>query len=369
MYKALQKIKKQMSKSSLIFFVYNMVNPKFHRQYKGWSINNKITIIQRKYKQIKLDLPRNIAIEVISHCILDCEFCMLQSLKTWEYRRKSQMSFEEFKKIIDDIAWFTTDIQFSGGEPIMNKDLFKMLDYCREKTINTLLATNGILLSYKNNTNDLLEHPPNKIMLSYESPDKAVYELIRKKANSKDGDFEMLFNNIKNIIDKKKESGKVLPVIMLQMVLTKKNVGQVKEFWKSVKDLGADYGSVKALGIWPEGDEDYDKKMIDEYIIPYSENPISRHEINEDGKPIFFRKPGQCPATKHCYIGSGGEVLPCWYILAKTEVLGNALDDNFVNIWNSDNYLEYRYKMLNDWANPLCHRCIGVGATSERRKI
>ena len=140
-------------------------------------------------------------------------------------------------------------------------------------------------------------------------------------------------------------------------------------FWRSVKEMGADYGSVKALGVWPEGSKEYDKKMVEEYIVPYSENPISRHDLDDNGNITFFRKPGECPSVHHVYIGSGGEVIPCWYILVKTEVMGNAIDENLSDVWNSEHYKKYREKMLNDWANPLCHRCIGVGATAKRQKI
>ena len=153
------------------------------------------------------------------------------------------------------------------------------------------------------------------------------------------------------------------------MVLTKKNINQVDDFWKSVKELGSDYGSVKALGVWPEGNPMYDKKMVEEYIIPFSENPISRHAIDKNGNIIFLRKAGECPAINHSVIGSGGEVIPCWYIVCKTEVMGNAIDNNFGDIWNSEKYKKYRWKMLNDWANPLCHRCIGIGVKGKRKKL
>ena len=52
------------------------------------------------------------------------------------------MTFNVFRKIIDDIVWFTRDIQFSGGEPLPNLNIFEMFKYYREKNIYTLLATN-----------------------------------------------------------------------------------------------------------------------------------------------------------------------------------------------------------------------------------
>jgi len=103
--------------------------------------------------------------------------------------------------------------------------------------------------------------------------------------------------------------------------------------------------------------------------VPFSEHPISRHEVGSDGNIVFFRKPGECPAVRHTYIGSGGEVIPCWYICVKTEIMGNAIDKDFFKIWRSKHYKEYRHKMLNDWANPLCHRCTGVCLPPKNIKV
>ena len=93
------------------------------------------------------------------------------------------MTFDEFKKIIDDVKWFLTDIQFSGGEPLLNPDIFKMFRYCRENNIYTLLATNAILLGHKNNIEKIIKDPPDKILVAFESVDKEQYETIRRKAN------------------------------------------------------------------------------------------------------------------------------------------------------------------------------------------
>jgi len=336
----------------------------FSNHYEGRDLTQQVQLFNKMRVQEKFGYPRVIGFEPISRCILNCEFCMLKDLETWKYRRKTRMEFEEFKKIIDDIAFFTTDIQFSGGEPLLNKDIFRMFRYAREKNIYTVLATNAQLLGYRNNLEDIMENPPDKMLIAYESVDKETYEAIRRK-----GKHDVLVNNIQALIEEKKRRKQKYPIIILQMVLTKKNMHQVELFWKSVKALGADYGSVKALGVWPEGSPEYERKMAEEYLVPHSENPISRHEVDENGNVVWFREVGQCPAVRHCFIGSGGEVYPCWYIVIKMPTFGNAVDDNFVDIWNSEAYREYRDKMLNDWAHPLCHKCIGVGATGDRRKL
>lgn len=333
------------------------------RSYEGRTLRERIELWNKKRVQLKFGYPETIAFEPVSRCILDCEFCILRDLKTWEYRRKTIMTFEEFKKIIDDIAFLTTNIEFSGGEPLLNKDIFRMFRHARERNICTLLATNAQLLGYRNNLKDLMGSPPDKMLIAYESIDKETYEAIRRR-----GKHDVLVSNIRALIEEKRKRKQKYPIIILQMVLTKKNMHQEGLFWESVKALGADYGSVKPLGVWPEGSPEYDRKMVEEYVVPHSEHSISRHEIDENDNVICFRKPGQCPAVQHCYIGSGGEVYPCWYIVTQMPSFGNAVDDNFVEIWNGQAYREYREKMLNDWAHPLCHKCIGIGIAQPRWK-
>jgi radical SAM protein with 4Fe4S-binding SPASM domain len=143
----------------------------------------------------------------------------------------------------------------------------------------------------------------------------------------------------------------------------------VDDFIEECRKLEADYYSIKPLGLWPEGDENYEKIMVRDYLIPRSEHPISRHDLDENGNIVYFRKPGMCQGVKHTYIASGGEVLPCWYIVIKAPIMGNAVDEKFVDIWKSEKFVKYRDKMLNDWANPLCKKCIGVPSRRKFVKI
>lgn len=311
---------------------------------------------EKKAIQKKYQLPGAITFEVISTCILDCEFCILKDLKSWKYRRKTIMTLDEYKRIIDDIAWFAESIDFSGGEPLLHKDIFSMCSYAREKNIYTMISSNNQLLSRHDNLKKILLDPPDEIVIAYDALEKDVYEGIRRKGN-----FETLNRNLRDLIRLKKEKNAKAPLVTIQMVLTRKNRHMKDDFWKTAKDLGVDRAMIKPLGLWPEAGPEYDRKMVEEYIVPRNEEYISRHDI-EGGEPVFIRWPGQCPCAGLGFIGSGGEVIPCYYIIAKTRVMGNALEKGFFQIWNSKRYRDYRKKMLNSWANPLCKRCIGLSS-------
>lgn len=73
--------------------------------------------------------------------------------------------------------------------------------------------------------------------------------------------------------------------------------------------------------------------MIDEYVISKNEFDISRHFLDNERNLIYKRKKGECPNVNTVYIGSGGEVIPCWYIIRNMPVFGNAIEKI---LWKSE---------------------------------
>lgn len=336
----------------------------FSHRFKHISWKLRLLKAYRRFHRVIRGLPRMVNIEPISRCMLDCEFCMLRELEVHKHRKSVQMTFEQFKKIIDEVAFFDPMISFNGGEPLLHKDIFKMISYARSKNLWTQVNTNAVLLAKNDNAKKMAQSAPDEVLIAYEALDKDTYETIRRK-----GDYEGMLSGIKQLVESKNLNHKIAPIVVVQMVLTKKNRQYEEMFWQAAKDIGADYASIKALGVWPEGSEEYEKKMIDEYIIPMDDHPISRHRVDENGKLVCPRKPGECPAIRLSYIGSGGEVLPCCWILTHETPMGNVFEDNFVKIWNSTAYKKQRHKMLNDWAYDLCHKCIGTTSIADIRKV
>jgi MoaA/NifB/PqqE/SkfB family radical SAM enzyme len=99
--------------------------------------------IARKVIYAKISgYPGSIMFEASSKCNLNCAMCW--AVKAMEYRDNNLMSFQQFKKIVDDIASFCSRIFFSFcGEPLINKDIFSMIEYAGKKDIITRLSTNA----------------------------------------------------------------------------------------------------------------------------------------------------------------------------------------------------------------------------------
>jgi 12,18-didecarboxysiroheme deacetylase len=82
---------------------------------------------------------------VTQRCNLRCVHCYAQS-KDMEY--KNELTTEEGKALIDDLAEFGCPvILFSGGEPLMRKDLPELAGYARSKGIRAVISTNGTMIT------------------------------------------------------------------------------------------------------------------------------------------------------------------------------------------------------------------------------
>jgi len=114
-------------------------------------------------------------------CNLTCKNCYIESSPKND--RLSYLSFDEFKKFVNESIqneMGTEEIGFTGGEPFMNKDIFKMIKYSLDNGFKTLVLTNA-MKPMINNKNDLnkLNHLNLTIRVSIDHYNKDKHEQIR----------------------------------------------------------------------------------------------------------------------------------------------------------------------------------------------
>jgi radical SAM protein with 4Fe4S-binding SPASM domain len=78
-------------------------------------------------------------------CNLHCVHCYSNA---GEQDPAEVLTTEQAKSFIRDLADFSVPvILFSGGEPLLRKDIFELAHFAREQGIRTVLSTNGTLIS------------------------------------------------------------------------------------------------------------------------------------------------------------------------------------------------------------------------------
>ncbi|HXD73927.1 MAG TPA: GTP 3',8-cyclase MoaA [Vicinamibacterales bacterium] len=97
-----------------------------------------------------LDRPlRNLRLSVTDRCNLRCEYCMPEDDYQW-LPREDLLHFEEISSLVDlFVAEGVDRIRLTGGEPLLRRDLPKLMAMVAAKPgVNDLaMTTNGILLA------------------------------------------------------------------------------------------------------------------------------------------------------------------------------------------------------------------------------
>jgi len=99
-------------------------------------------------RNIKFDVPREVCFESTTACNCKCDFCYNKNSFAKKERKKMELSTKECKKLIDKVYNAGVKrIRFTGGEPLMRDDIFELAEYAKNKGLETVLNTNGILIN------------------------------------------------------------------------------------------------------------------------------------------------------------------------------------------------------------------------------
>ena len=173
--------------------------------------------------------PKDVIIEVTRYCNLKCIMCPHPNLK----RRKGEMSFPVFKKIVDEIVAENQNTKIwlaIMGEPLLlGEKLISMIEYAKNNGIAEInLNTNGVLLNPQL-SQKLIDAELDKILFSIDAISEEAYNKIRVG-----GDFNKVIHNIKYFINLKTNSQSSKPEVIVQFIEMEENAHETdkfKDFW------------------------------------------------------------------------------------------------------------------------------------------
>ncbi|OIO29881.1 MAG: hypothetical protein COS94_01160 [Candidatus Hydrogenedentes bacterium CG07_land_8_20_14_0_80_42_17] len=179
---------------------------------------------------MRKDYPLHIDIETTSHCQMNCPMCFRAHKKI---PKEGNMSFDTFRKIIDEIEGNVYSIKFTGrGEPLLNAKFPDFMRYLRGKKFGEIgMITNGqfmnetIMLSIIENGLDFVSFSVDGL--------KSDYDRIRAPMT-----YERIFSTVSALHEMKKKLGATKPLIRITSV-DKYMKGAEDEFikqWAPVSD-------------------------------------------------------------------------------------------------------------------------------------
>lgn len=283
--------------------------------------------------------PKYFVIEPVNICNIKCVACPWH---TTMKREKKSMTFEEFLVIFDKIKKHATHITFyQMGEPLLNKDLFKMIKKCVEYKIKTNISTNGMLINEY--LDEILNSGLSDIKIALDGIDKETHERYRAGSN-----FDKIINNIKLLKSSRDDQNKNKPNIIIQTLVNKYNQNQLKEINDFAKKY-ADKFVCKKMHLGRNNELIQTNKHFETDIEEY------KRENVKDEK-MYFKNMQYCPQFNNLVVLSNGELVQCCFDYDAQTSFGNLLREPYKKILKSSD----RKKFLQTYfkrTNLLCQKC------------
>jgi len=296
-----------------------------------------------KRKPIVWGLPISYSIEPTNHCNLKCPECPsgLGSLT----RPLGLLKFDEFKTWIDQIKSTGFYVQlFFQGEPFINKQLPQMIKYAQENKVYISISTNGHFIDITN-VDFILDNAPDKLIYSVDGLDEESYQNYRVG-----GTFKQADEGLRALIKRKKERRLTKPFVEFQFIVMKQNEHQLDEVIKYGNEAGVDKVVFKTMQI-----SNYENAVK---FLP-SNKKHSRYIIENGSYKIKNKMKNHCFALwRTSVLTWDGKVVPCCFDKDAEYNLGSLNGKSFQQIWKSDEYNQFRQRVLDSRKSiNICTNC------------
>ena len=285
-----------------------------------------------------LDAPICLTWELTYACNLQCVHCLSSSGQ----RDERELSTAEAKKVLDDLRDLQVFyINIGGGEPMVRRDFFELLEYSVANGIGVKFSTNGAFIDEEKALRlaamDYLD-----IQISLDGVDAATNDAVRGE-----GSYDMAIRAMENL--KAANFGQ----FKISVVVTRHNVSQLDQF----KALADHYGAqLRITRLRPAGrgadtwhelhPTNAQQREIYNWLLKHGENVLtgdSFFHLNALGESL----PGlnMCGAGRVvCLIDPIGDVYACPFVIHDEFKAGNVRNEGgFATVWKqSDLFLSLR---------------------------
>jgi MoaA/NifB/PqqE/SkfB family radical SAM enzyme len=288
---------------------------------------------ERKLRRIELKgHPYLLIIDPCNYCNLRCPLCPtgIGNLD----RPQKMLSLEHFKLYFDPHADFLFEAYLHNwGESLLNKNVYKMVEYAQSRNVGTNLSTN-FSETKSSDIDSLLDCGLEYLIVSLDGTSQESYGKYRVR-----GQYENVINNLGEIIRRRNARGLKYPMVEWQFIVMKQNEHEIEEAEKLSQQLGVDLLRFIPVGI-PYDHPDR-KSVADEWF--------PRTVAGREYSPTVEQQFGQANKPSPCFylyrsmvINPDGGVAPCCVIYHKDNDFAQLPADDIMKVWNNDKYLSAR---------------------------
>jgi AdoMet-dependent heme synthase len=306
-------------------------------------------------RALELGVPLSVQVDLTYRCNERCIHCYL------DHDDHGEMSTEEIKRLLDELASAgVLFLTFSGGEILLRKDFFELLEYARALTFCVRLKTNAVLIREKE-AERLRRLDVQAIQVSIYSHRAEVHDAITKVPGSLRRSVEAIrFLKAKGLN------------VTVASVLMRQNSGDQHGVRTLAGDLGVNFTLDPTVTPKMDGDRSILALNVDHAALSgMLHDPVMNGGVEEDCAPpaqaseeTLEEVPCSAGHTA-CYVSPYGDVYPCVQFPLSC---GNVCQSRFIEIWRySVQMEEVRSIRLRDLSTcshcghiSSCTRCPGL---------
>jgi MoaA/NifB/PqqE/SkfB family radical SAM enzyme len=197
--------------------------------------------------------PLSVVVDPSNSCNLACPGCVHSARakeSKWFDWKPGILSAPRMMALLDrygPTALFVTFYNY--GEPLVNPETPKFIRYSKSYLLRTLISTNLSLPRF--DPQAYVESGLDYMILSIDGATQPVYERFRRKGN-----LEQVFQNVRKLVQAKRESGRSTPVITWRFLAFEHNVHEIPAAIEMARQLRVD--QFEASSAWDVSWDDPD---------------------------------------------------------------------------------------------------------------
>ncbi|MBV9734631.1 MAG: SPASM domain-containing protein [Acidisphaera sp.] len=316
--------------------------------------------------------PVCLYLEVTNRCNLLCETCP----RTFEeLEPPADMSWGLFTSIIDQVPDVARVVLHGVGEPMLVRDITRMIRHLKGRNIYVLFNTNGTLLAPRKRR-ELIETGLDELRVSLDAADAKAFLAVRGKDF-----FDRIVRNVREFTALQAEIGASTPRVSLWLTGLKETVDQLPAFVRLASQMGVravhlqrlvfddmGRGLARSASSLFENTRREEEARIAEARALADDLGVALDASGATEPGLSLKRQDEQPWStcrrpwSLMYFTAHGRALPCCIAPFSARgyesyTLGDATQQTLREIWNGPAYQEFRAALLGDAPPKPCRNC------------
>ncbi len=305
---------------------------------------------------------------ITDDCILKCRMCHKWKEDIFIKNRAKLPALKDWERCVSSLRDITDDsfqINFGGGEPLLNKETLELVRFCKSKRFKTNIATNGYVID-EIMAKRIADAGLDSIIISLDSLNRDTHDYLRGVSGVFDrvmdaikyldkycngiykgiccAIYERNLDNVLNLMEWADNDPRINSIYFMACMQPNNTLPDAG--WRKKKEFGF---------LWPK-DSVKVSAVIDELIRHKKNNSKITNQIRQlEAFKLYYQSPERFVKNTKCNMDSAVHISSCGdiFLCYRHPLLGNIQRDDLAKVLDSEKADQVRQDISNCKDN--CH--------------